>query len=127
MSISKEDLDGMELQLDSRLKLTTQEQRALIEEVRYLRKVRLCTHHYDGPTDEDFGGDGCVICVMNARDIAQSRVRVLVRDANILLDAVKEAVEVIDALAGQQAMPDDFYVSPLAYFTGLSKSDPYKE
>jgi hypothetical protein len=46
----------------------------------------------------------------------------LARDYNILLAALQEAARVIEGLADQQAMPDDFYESPLAYFKALAGS-----
>jgi hypothetical protein len=43
----------------------------------------------------------------------------LARDFNILLDALKIAVRVIEGLEDQQAMPDDWYFSDLVYLRAL--------
>jgi hypothetical protein len=44
-----------------------------------LRRVRLCRHHYDGPDEQEYGGDGCVICVLNQRDYARAEIERLQR------------------------------------------------
>lgn len=40
-------------------------------------------------------------------------------EVRALRDALAEAVKVIDSLADQQAMPDDFYVEPLERFRAM--------
>jgi hypothetical protein len=42
--------------------------RNLQAEVEKVRRARLCRGHYDGPNDEDYHEDGCVICVRNRLD-----------------------------------------------------------
>lgn len=49
------------------------------------------------------------------------------RDLGILREALREAVGIIESLADQQAMPDDFYVEPLAYFKAQANSKTREE
>ena len=57
-------------------------------------------------------------------DESDDAIRILVRDKGILMDALGEAVSVIEGLEGQQAMPDDWYMEKLVYFRALVTSQP---
>lgn len=58
-----------------------------------------------------------------AEPYLDAQMSALKRDYDILLDALREAVEIIQSLADQQAMPDDFYVEPLTYLKALTEKE----
>ena len=53
-------------------------------------------------------------------EYAVVRKSVYDRDMGIMRDALREAIGVIEGLADQQAMQDDWYLDPVAYFKAVA-------